>query len=510
MRPYILPFLGFLPVVLTQCPDYTTYSNQSHEPLSSGRYKLSYQRPSPTCRTFNISDVETTIANVTSQITDPDLARLFENTWPNTLDTTVRWKGTANNSDEELAFVITGDIDAMWLRDSANQMQSYLALLKPSSDPNSLASLYRGVINLQARNIQTAPFCNSFQPPPESSLAPASGSTAKVTPSYSPNQVFECKYELDSLAAFLQISSEYYSATGDAAFFGKYSWLQAVQTVLNTANAMMESTYNANGTINEGPYNYIQSSTSGTETLTNSGYGNPVQNGTGLVRSVFRPSDDASIYQFLIPSNMQFSHFLSTASTIAATLNTTDATALSKQMSDLSATIRAGISAYAIVHQNIPGGGQVYAYEVDGYGGTNIMDDANLPSLLAAPFIGYTNASDPIYVATRALILSQRNPYWAAGPVIEAVGSPHVPFEQVWPMSAIVRSLTSDDDDEIAAQIKMILSSTNGLGLIHESIFTYDAARFSRPWFAWANGLFGQLIVELASSRPEVLKRSYQ
>ena len=186
----------------------------------------------------------------------------------------------------------------MWLRDSANQMQSYLPLLKASSSPNSLASLYRGVINLQSRYLLTSPYCNSFQPPVESGIPPSANSAASndvVKPSYNNQSVFECKYELDSLAAFLEISTNYYEATKDIAFFQKYQWVDAVKAVLGVAEAMMTPTYAANGSVNVSPYTFTRKTSRASETLENDGIGNPVQGGTGLIRSAFRPSDDATI-----------------------------------------------------------------------------------------------------------------------------------------------------------------------------------------------------------------------
>ncbi len=279
-----------------QCPDYSIFSQQKHEPYSTGRYQLSYMRPVPACRTFNSSAVEQTLTDMQSVIKDPDLYRLFYNSFPNTLDTAVKWKGfAANNSAEELTFLITGDINAMWLRDSANQMQSYLSLLNASSSYNSIASLYRGVINLQARYINEAPFCNSFQPPTESGL-PAEQNQAtpdNFTPPESNLTVFECKYELDSLAAFLEISTTYYEATGDIDFFRKFQWVDAINTIIAMTESLLIGTYASNGSVSAIPYTWQRQTTVGTETLSNQGRGNPVQSGTGLVRSAFRPSDDA-------------------------------------------------------------------------------------------------------------------------------------------------------------------------------------------------------------------------
>lgn len=267
----------FFPQIHAQCPDYAQYSQQSHPPLSTGKYKLSYQRPDPACRTFNSSVVEDTITSMQSVIKDPDLFRLFQNSFPNSLDTAVKWKGfAADNAEEELTFLITGDINAMWLRDSANQMQSYLPLVKADSSHASLASLYRGVINLQARYVIEAPHCNSFQPPKESGLGPSKNQDQpdNFTPAISTDIAFECKYELDSLAAFLEISVNYYDATGDIEFFKKFHWVEAINKILDTTEALLVGTYASNGSVNTVPYTWRRMTDSATETLDNSGRGN--------------------------------------------------------------------------------------------------------------------------------------------------------------------------------------------------------------------------------------------
>lgn len=473
-----------------ECPDYSEYATERHAPYTTGTYQLAYMRPAPACRTFNSSAVEDVLAEMQAVIADPDLYRLFENAYPNTLDTAIRWKGyAANNSAEELTFVITGDINAMWLRDSANQMQSYLPLLAPSDSPDSIASLYRGVINLQARYLLTDPYCNSFQPPVESNISAATNGAASgdtVTPAYNNLTVFECKYELDSLASFLEVSTNYYDATQDLAFFGNFQWTAAVQALLATAVAMQTPTYGPDGAVLDSPYTFYRESTRATETLANNGLGSPVANGTGLIRSAFRPSDDSTLYQLFIPANMMFSRYLASAAQIMAALGDAAPAGLADSMTALADSVRAAVETHGVV-TNANTGQQVYAYEIDGFGGTIIMDDANIPSLLSAPFLGYVDASDPVYQNTRAYVLGETgtnaNPYYMRGPVLSAVGGPHVGPGYAWPMASIIRIYTSDDEAEITNELGQLVSSTDGLGLMHESVNSFNQSDWTRQWW---------------------------
>jgi uncharacterized protein len=457
----------------TSCPNYVGYAGQTHPPKSSGRFGLAYQRPAPECRTFRSKDVEDAIDRMRGVITDPDMFRLFENTYPNSLDTAIKWKGVLQGTDEELTFMITGDINAMWLRDSANQMQSYLPLLKPSGDPSSIASLYRGVINIDSRFLLHSPYCNSFQLPPLPGVPKSGGSdwaTDQVVPPPDPAWVWECKYELDSLAAFLQISGEYYGATKDLAFFSKYNWVSAVQKVLETAEAMMTPTYALDGNVNQSPYSFHRPG----ERIPN----NPVANGTNLIRSVFRPSDDVTNYELFIPANMMFARYLESTSEIMAQIP--GQKSLADRMSSRAQSLREGITRHGII--NHPKHGKIYAYEIDGYGATNIMDDANIPSLLSAPMLGYVSKDDAVYQNTRKMILSTGNPFWAWGPALSSVGSPHVGPGMGWPMASVVRILTSDDDGEIMFTLKELLATTGGLGLMHESVNSFEPNHWTRQW----------------------------
>ena len=347
------------------------------------------------CRTYHSQEVEDAIESMQPKIQDPDLYRLFENAFPNTLDTAVKWKGFAwanetdgEETDEDLAFVITGDMyvlapihlfgclsgprDAMWLRDSANQVLSYLPVLRPSTDPKSLAALFRGVINAHSRYIKYTPYCHAYPPPPESGLTiPANGAYHRNKvhmfgkQGYDTKKTFDCKWELDSLASFLQVSSEYYNATGDIGPFEKYKWVDTVEVILDAAEAMRTATYTEDGHIAPSGYTMTGQTDRATETTSNNGLGNPVI-WTGMVRSTFRPSDDATIFQFFIPGNMMFARYLEAAAGLMDTLNTARSIDLALRMRTMAAEIRAGIAKYGVVSH--PLFGAMFAFEVDGYG----------------------------------------------------------------------------------------------------------------------------------------------
>jgi meiotically up-regulated gene 157 (Mug157) protein len=521
------------------CTPFEKYMASKPGPPSAGKRQFPYVRPPPECRTFSLPALEDLIDRMKTVIKDPDLYRLFENSYPNTLDTMVKWRGYANRTDEEtgessvtdeeLTYVITGDIDAMWLRDSASQIYSYLPLLEPSSDPDSLASLWRGVINAHARYINISPYCHSFQPPPESGIPPTFNgaySNNHPNPSYNRQLVFDCKWELDSLASFLQISSAYYTATNDLAFFSRYSWVEAVRSAVDAAGAMRKGTYDSEGRVLPSAWTFTGWTDRGSETLTNNGLGNPVRE-NGMVRSAFRPSDDATIYQLLVPSNMMWATYLESASLIMAQLNHSDATNLTTDMRSQAAGIRAGVEKDAIVTYH---GKELFAYEVDGFGGVGMMDDANIPSLLAMPLWDYSRPQpgmnrtkdeyDQIYANTREFILNPANPYYAQGPVLSAVGGPHIGPGKAWPMSALVAGITAYEGGggteervaEVTSQLAMVLDSTDGMGVVHESVNSWNEKGWTRPWFGWANGLLGELVlrVEREEGGEGLLGRSWQ
>ncbi|KAM3555461.1 hypothetical protein MY1884_005582 [Beauveria asiatica] len=496
------------------CPNYANYATYPHRPLSTGKLKLPFQRPSPECRTFRSDAIETVIHDVTSRMKDADLARLFENAFPSTTDTTVkfhskekdqgfvrmtgsRWAENDDAWNGPQSFVITGDIIAEWLRDSTNQLRPYQEL---ASKDSAIFELILGAINTQSEYVIEAPYCNAFQPPPISDLpVSANGQDDVVYPAYEPSAVFECKYELDSLAHFLKIGNDFYEHTGSSDFVNK-RWLSAVDAVLSVLEEQSKPTFNDNGDYVRNEYTFQRKTNTGTETLNLLGVGNPLNNGTGLVRSAFRPSDDATILGFFIPANAMMSVELGRA---AAMLNKIGKAAAGAELDKWSKTIREGVMEHGVIeHKTF---GKIFAYEVDGFGSSIIMDDANYPSLLALPLMGFVNVKDPVYQNTRKMLLSKKgNPYYLTGKKFKGIGGPHIGLKNAWPMSLLVQAQTSDDDDEIMECVSMVLDASPK-GLVHESVDVNYIAQYTRSWFAWANGVFAVTILDLAKRKPHLI-----
>ncbi|KAI0103207.1 hypothetical protein GGR51DRAFT_257399 [Nemania sp. FL0031] len=493
------------------CPDYTQYSAYSHRPLSEGPLELPYQRPHAKCRTFHSDAIEKVIDDVVSRMKDPDLARLFENTFPSTTDTTVKFhtsgsvevKRSTDPYDEGQwqgphSFIITGDIIAEWLRDSTNQLSPYQALA--TKDPK-IYQLILGAINTQSEYVIESPYCNAFQPPPISNLPITSnGQDDIVHPAYEPSFVFECKYELDSLAHFLALGNDFNEHSGSKEFLTP-RWYQALQTVLNVLEEQSQPTFDLEtGRYHRNQYTFSRTTNTGTETLNLNGVGNPLNGGTGLIRSAFRPSDDATILGFFIPANAQMSMELKRTAKI---LRDVGKDKLAQTVDEWSQKITKGIWEYGVVeHRQF---GKVFAYEVDGYGSSILMDDANYPSLLALPLMGFVDASDETYQNTRRMLLSQSsNPYYLKGRDFHGIGGPHIGLTNAWPMSLLVQARTSDDDEEIQECIDLVLRSSK-LGLIHESVDVNVMSSYTRSWFAWANGVFASTILDLAKRKPHLI-----
>ena len=374
-----------------------------------------YESKRPAERNFTSQAVEAKISEVSQALTNPYLRWMFQNCYPNTLDTTVH-PGKDENGNPR-TFVYTGDIHAMWLRDSGAQVWPYVELC--GSD-EALRNLIAGVINCQFSLICKDPYANAFND------GPTGDGWQKDNTKMQPD-VFERKWEIDSDCYPIRLAYGYWKATGDESVFGD-TWLKAIRNIMTTFKDQQRKE-------GRGSYKFERETTRQLDTKSNDGWGNPVRP-VGLIASAFRPSDDATTFEFLVPDN-----FFAVS-------------ALRKA-------------------------------------------DANVPSLLALPYLGCVDAKNKIYKNTRRFVLSEDNPYFFKGTAGEGIGGPHIGYDMVWPMSIIMRAFTSSDDEEILHCLNMLLSTDAGTGFMHESFNKDNPDKFTRSWFAWANTLFGELIVKL-------------
>jgi uncharacterized protein len=436
-------------------------------------------RPPLANRKFTSKAVEAAIQQVKAAIKDPELAWLFENCYPNTLDTTVNYSVKNGQPD---TFVITGDINAMWMRDSSAQVWPYLPFIK---DDAALKDVIRGVINRQSKCILIDPYANAFKEGPTGSEWDSDRTDMKP-------ELHERKWEIDSLCYPVRLAYNYWKISGDSSFFDE-NWQKAGKIIVATFKEQQRK----NG---QGPYHFQRRTEVASDTAPNKGYGNPIKP-VGLICSIFRPSDDATIYPFLIPSNYFAVTSLKQMAEMYRTIGKDAATAADCEA--LAAEVESALQKYATAQH--PVYGKVLAYEVDGYGNQLFMDDANVPSLLAMPYLGTLSEHDELYKNTRKMVLSLDNPYFFKGKAAEGIGGPHVGMNYIWPMSIIMRALTSTDKAEILKCINWLKSTHANTGFMHESFNKDDASDFTRKWFAWANTLFGELIIKVYKYYPEVL-----
>jgi len=437
------------------------------------------KRPAPSDRNFTSKTVEEVIKEVKADIADPELAWLFENCFPNTLDTTVDFEVKDGRPD---TFVITGDIEAMWLRDSSAQVWPYVTL---ANKDDHLREMLAGVINRQTECIHIDPYANAFN-------KEATGSEWESDLTDMKPQLHERKWEIDSLCYPVRLAHGYWKETGDTSPFDE-RWQQAMKLIIQTFREQQRKE-------DRGPYTFQRETPVATDTQPLDGYGRPV-NPVGLICSSFRPSDDATILPFLVPSNFFAVRSLHQMAEMLRTIRNDQATA--REAEQLADEVEEALQEYAVVEH--PEFGEVYAYEVDGMGNRLYMDDANVPSLLSLPYLELTDQDDPVYQNTRKLLLSDHNPYFFKGKAGEGIGSIHVDIDMIWPMSISMRAFTSNDDQEIRAALNTLKNTHGGTGFMHETFHKDDPKNFTREWFAWANTLFGELIYTLHQERPHLL-----
>ncbi|WP_266159389.1 glycoside hydrolase family 125 protein [Dyella silvatica] len=404
--------------------------------LGQGRLALAAprflsQRPPLAKRKFVSPAVERLMARVKAKIADPELAWMFENCFANTLDTTVQVGNLRGKPD---TFIVTGDIDAMWLRDSSAQVWPYVSL---AAHDEPLQRLFRGLIRRHA----------------------------------------------------------YWQATGDKRPFDD-DWRDAMRKVLATFREQQRKH-------GPGSYHFQRRSEVPTESQFLGGYGNPARP-VGLIHSMFRPSDDACLYPLFIPGNLFALSVLRQLAQMTQALF--DDRGFAAECHTLADEIEQALQLHGIIRDEP--GGEVWAYEVDGYGNQLFIDDANAPGLSSLAYLGCCPSDDARYRRTRALAWSERNPYFFSGRAAQGIGGPHEGLRMIWPMSIIMRALTSTNSGEIRQCLQWLKTTHAGTGFMHEAFDQDDPTHFTRAWFAWANTLFGELMVQIADRQPELLRRS--
>lgn len=439
------------------------------------------KRPPLSERKFVSEAIEAKIVEMKKTIKDEEIAWLFENCFPNTLDTTVTYKFIGGKPD---TFVITGDIKAMWLRDSSAQVWPYLDFIKKD---NNLKDLIAGVINRQTKCILIDPYANAFNDGPGDSQW--KNDITEMKP-----DLHERKWEIDSLCYPIRLAYGYWKTTNDVSVFDD-DWKFAMMLVLKTFKEQQRKD-------GKGPYRFMRETAWATDSLPLGGYGNPV-NPVGLIVSSFRPSDDATIFPFLVPSN--YFAVVSLRQLAEIFIYVIKDKTFADECTSLADEIEEALSKYAVTeHLNF---GKIFPYEVDGFGNQLFMEDANIPSLLSLPYLKAISLDDDIYNNTRKFLFSKNNPYYFEGKAGNGIGGPHAGLGKIWHLSVIMRGLTSTHENEIVDCIKLLKSSHANTGFMHESFDKDDAAKFTRPWFAWANTLFGEFILMVQNNYPHLLQK---
>ncbi|PHS54753.1 MAG: metal-independent alpha-mannosidase [Lutibacter sp.] len=442
------------------------------------------KRPKLEDRKFVSEEVEKTIIKVKSVIKDEEIAWLFENCFPNTLDTTIDYEIIDGKPD---TFVITGDIDAMWLRDSTAQVWPYMPLI---SKDEKLRDLVKGLINRQVKCVLLDSYANAFYKD-KSRISHWESDQTQMLPG-----VHERKWEIDSLCYVVRLANEYYQITNDDTIFDE-DWDKTMRLIVETFKTEQRKN-------NESEYYFSRNTTSVIDSPPFGGTGRPAKP-NGLICSMFRPSDDSTMYPYLIPSNIFAVLSLRQLTTIYR--NVLNKNEFAIKCEEMATEVNEAVQKYAISeHLNFS---EIYAYEVDGFGNKLFMDDANVPSLMSLAYLGAHKSTDEIYKNTRKFLLSDANPYFLKGILAEGQASPHTGKSKIWPLGIILRAMTSTDSNEIVKCLKMLKATHANTGFMHEGFDKDNPNEYSRVWFAWANTLFGELILKIYNENRSLLSLKY-
>lgn len=443
--------------------------------------KFVSQRPPEKERLFTSPIIEDVIKKVKKQLKDPELAWLFENCFPNTLDTTVFYK---EENGKPLTHIITGDINAMWLRDSTCQVWPYVPY---ANKDEKLQKMIMGLINWQAECVLVDSYANAFKKD-KSEVTQWKNDLTDMK-----DELHERKWEINSLLFVIRLAYKYWKTTGDTTPFD-VTWEKAMIRIYQTLHEQQRFD-------NLGPYTFMRETTQANEVIANNGYGRPTRK-IGMIHATHR-QDDACVFPFYVPDNLmavvELKHLAEMFNDI---LNNNTHAALCLKMAD---QVDSAIKEYAIIEHKVFG--KMYAFEVDGYGSQLLLEESTVPNLMSLPYIEACDINDPVYQNTRKWLLSEWNPKFVKGKFTEGNGSTHYfePPKRIWPLSTISRALTTEDKEEIMFCVEQIKRSNAGTGFIHESYLPDHPEDFTRPWFSWVNTYFGEMILILLEKHPKLL-----
>ncbi len=413
-------------------------------------------------------------ASYAQKISDEKIREMFIRCFMSTFETTVQLE------DNGSCFVITGDIPAMWLRDSSAQVNHYVPFAR---DCEEAYMVINGLIHRQMNCILVDAYANAFNR--ESNGLGHQKDKTEMSP-----YVWERKYEIDSLCYPVKLAYRFWKEADTTSHFTEetrkafYRIIELWTTEQNHGNSS---------------YYFRRPFKRKSDTLSHKGKGAPVKY-TGMTWSGFRPSDDSCIYGYLVPANMFAFVVLGYICEIAEDVYKDSQ--LKEKAEKLRNEIKDGIEKYAVVRDK--SGKKIYAYETDGMGNFKLMDDANVPSLLSLPYLGYCPSDDEIYMNTRSFILSNANPYYYEGEKAKGIGSPHTPKNHIWPIALSMQGLTTDDKSEMLSLIRTLSATDADTGFMHESFHKNKPQKFTREWFSWANTLFAELIIKYLSLGGEI------
>jgi meiotically up-regulated gene 157 (Mug157) protein len=439
------------------------------------------KRPPVNERLFTSQAIEDVISEVKSKLKDPELAWLFENCFPNTLDTTVFYK---EENGRPLTHIITGDINAMWLRDSTCQVWPYIPY---ANRDEKLRKMLAGLINWQAECVLVDPYANAFKKDISETTHWINDKTEMK------EELHERKWEINSLLFVIRLCYKYWKITGDIEPFDE-TWEKSMILIYDTLREQQRFD-------NPGPYTFMRESTQANEVIANNGYGRPTRK-IGMIHATHR-QDDACVFPFYVPDNLMAVVELKHLSEMFDEIkNNKKHAGLCLEMA---LQIDKAIKEYAIINHKVFG--EMYAFEVDGYGSHLLLEESTIPNLMSLPYVGACSMDDPVYQNTREWLLSDWNPKFVKGRLDEGIGSTHYPEppKKIWPLSTISRALTTNDEKEILFCIEQLKRSNADTGFIHESYIPDNPKDFTRHWFSWVNTYFGEMILNLLETHPSIL-----